>query len=73
MAGPTPGGVGPLEHEGPCQFCGRKVCQYEVVGEPDRSFFEHEHPWCEAYTAIVTAMGHGAARNPKEDDDDSEN
>jgi len=63
--------VGALEREGPCQFCGRLVSQYEVVGEPRRSFFDHEHPWCEAYTALVAEQVRHV--NPKEDDGESEN
>jgi hypothetical protein len=69
----TPGRVGALEREGPCQFCGRPVYQYAVVGEPQRSFFEHEHPWCEEYTAIAAEHGLSAERNPKDDDGESEN
>lgn len=69
----TAGRVGALEREGPCQFCGLKVSQYEVVGEPQRSFFEHEHPWCEAYTSIAAKHALGAEHNPKGDDGESEN
>lgn len=73
MSDVTCGRVGSLEREGPCQFCGLNVCQYEVVGEPGRSFFEHERPWCEEYTAIAAQNGLSAEHNPKDDDGDSEN
>lgn len=68
----TLGRVGTLERVGPCQFCGREVSQYSVVGEPQRSFFAHEQPWCAEYTAIVTEQGLGAERNPQEDSDEEE-
>lgn len=67
------GRVGALEREGECHFCGLKVSQYEVVGEPGRSFLEHEHPWCEEYTEIAVENGISAARNPRDDDGRSEN
>lgn len=65
--------VGVLERDGPCQCCGRKVSQYEVAGEPQRSFFEHEHPWCEQFAAIAAEHGLGAERNPEELDDETKN
>lgn len=60
---------GALEREGPCQFCGRKVSQYEVPGDPQRSFVGHEHPWCDEYAAIVAERGHIPKGNDGESKD----
>ena len=63
---------GALEREGPCQFCGRKVSQYEVPGDPQRSFVGHERPWCDQYAAIVAERGRSAEHTPKDNDGESE-